>query len=293
MLSLRDIKKRIKSVESTHEITRAMEMVAAAKLKKAQSRVESFRPYAGKMQQMLENLSLASGEVKHPLFDKREVKKIALVIVTSDRGLCGSYNSNVIRAGQEFLKKYNPQDVLIVNVGKKAYNFYKKREWAIKLNYLNLAGNLVLSDVKNITRDLTNLFLSKEADEIHILYTKFFSAMSHRVNLDKFLNIESKGEKNELEADKISTARRVDYIFEPSPEEIFTELLPSYCMTAIRMALAEAFASEQGSRMIAMGGATKNAKEMIEHLTLQRNKARQASITKELLEVVSGAEALK
>ena len=284
MLSLRDIKKRIKSVESTHEITRAMEMVAAAKLKKAQSRVESFRPYASKMQQMLENLSLASGEVKHPLFEKREVKKIALVIVTSDRGLCGSYNSNIIRAGQEFLKKYNPQDVLIVNIGKKAYNFYKKREWAIKLNYLNLAGNLVLSDVKNITRDLTNLFLSKEADEIHILYTKFLSAMSHRVNLDKFLNIESKSEKNELE---------VDYIFEPSPEEIFTELLPSYCMTAIRMALAEALASEQGSRMIAMGGATKNAEEMIEHLTLQRNKARQASITKELLEVVSGAEALR
>ncbi|MCJ7508380.1 MAG: ATP synthase F1 subunit gamma [candidate division Zixibacteria bacterium] len=284
MESLRDIRNRIRSVESTHDITKAMEMVAAVKLRRAQSKAESSRPYALKMQEMLGNLSSASEEITHPLFEKREAKKVALVVISSDRGLCGSYNSNIIRAAQEFIKNYTPQNVMIINVGKKGYDFYRKRGFEIKLKYLSLGGNLVLNNIKSISEDLTKLFLSGEADEIHILYTKFISAMSYRVNLQKFLNIESK-DKDEKEM--------VDYIFEPEPEEIFTELLPRYCSTVIQMALAEAFASEHGSRMIAMGGATKNAEEMIEHLTLQRNKARQASITKELLEVVSGAEALR
>jgi F-type H+-transporting ATPase subunit gamma len=284
MESLRDIRKRIRSVESTHEITKAMEMVAAVKLRRAQSKAESSRPYALKMQEMLGNLSSVSEEITHPLFEKREAKKVALVVITSDRGLCGSYNSNVIRAAQEFIKNYALQNIMMINVGKKGYDFYRKRGFEIKLKYLSLGGNLVLSNIKSISEDLTKLFLSGEADEIHILYTKFVSVMSYRVNLQKFLNIESK-DKDEKEM--------VDYIFEPEPEEIFTELLPRYCSTVIQMTLAEAFASEHGSRMIAMGGATKNAEEMIEHLTLQRNKARQASITKELLEVVSGAEALR
>lgn len=284
MQSLRDIKKRIKSVESTHEITNAMEMVAAVKLKRVQSKLESFKPYAQKMQEMLENLSQASSEVVHPLFEKREVKKTALVIITSDRGLCGSYNSNIIRAAQEFLKKYSPQDVMIVNAGKRGYDVYRKREWEIKLKYLDLSGNLTLGDIKSLSGDLTNLFLSRQADEIHILYTRFISIASYRISSEKFLNIECERRDKRPE---------VDYIFEPDPREIFAALLPSYCMTVIKRVLAESFASEHGSRMIAMGGATKNAEEMIEHLTLQRNKARQASITKELLEVVSGAEALR
>lgn len=284
MQSLRDIRKRIKSVESTHEITKAMEMVSAVKLRRAQAKVESSRPYALKMREMLENLSQASEEITHPLFEKRETEKVALVVITSDRGLCGSYNSNIIRTAQEFIKKYDPQSVSIINIGKKGYDFFKNKQWEVKLKYLNLGGSLVLSGVKSVTDDLTKLFLSGEIDEIHILYTRFISAMSYRLSLDKFLNIESKRGDNQT---------GIEYIFEPSPEEIFTQLLPSYCMTVIQMALAEAFASEHGSRMIAMGGATKNAEEMIEHLTLQRNKARQASITKELLEVVSGAEALR
>ena len=286
MPSLRDIKRRIKSVEGTQQITKAMEMVAAAKLRKAQSRVESSRPYASKMQSMLDNLTKAAAAVVHPLFEKREVKKVALVIISSDRGLCGSYNGNIIRAADEFLKKYEREKVVLVNIGKKGYIYYSKRPREIRLKYLDLGGNLVLSQVKSITNDLVNLYLSGETDEIHFLYTRFISAMTYRVTLEKFLNIESEIEREEKKA-------YLEFIFEPSPEKIFSSLLPNYCMTKVQMALAESFASEHGSRMISMGAATKNAEEMIEHLTLVRNKLRQASITKEMLEITTSAEALK
>ena len=286
MPSLRDIKRRIRSVEGTQQITKAMEMVAAAKLRKAQSKVESSRPYSAKMQSMLDNLTKAAASIVHPLFEKREVKKIALVIISSDRGLCGSYNGNIIRAADEFLKKYEREKVVLITIGKKGYIYYLKRPWEIRLKYLGLGGNLVLSQVKSITSDLVDLFLSGEVDEICFLYTKFISAMTYRVTLEKFLNIESQVEREEKKA-------YLEFIFEPSPEKIFSSLLPNYCMTKVQMALAESFASEHGSRMISMGAATRNAEEMIEHLTLVRNKLRQASITKEMLEITTSAEALK
>jgi F-type H+-transporting ATPase subunit gamma len=286
MPSLRDIRRRIRSVEGTQQITKAMEMVAAAKLRKAQTRVESSRPYASKMQGMLNNLTKAAASFVHPLFEKREVKKVALVIISSDRGLCGSYNSNVFRAVDEFLKRYEKEKAVLVTIGKKGYVHYSKRPWEIRLKYLNLGGNLVLKEVKSITNDLVNLFLSREVDEIYFLYTKFHSAMTYRVTWEKFLNIESRVEKEGKRA-------YLEFIFEPNADKIFSSLLPNFCMTKVQMALAESFASEHGSRMISMGAATKNAKEMIEHLTLIRNKLRQASITKEVLEITTSAEALK
>jgi F-type H+-transporting ATPase subunit gamma len=286
MPSVRDIRRRIRSVSGTQQITKAMEMVAAAKLRRAQSRVESSRPYASKMQSMLENLTKASATIIHPLFEKREVNKTALVIISSDRGLCGSYNSNIIRATDEFLKKYERGKIVLINIGKKGYVYYSKRPWEIRLKYLGLGGNLVLSQVRGITSDLVNLFLSREVDEIYFLYTRFISAMTYRVTLEKFLNIESRVEREERKT-------YLEFIFEPSPEKIFSSLLPNYCMTKVQMALAESFASEHGSRMISMGAANRNAEEMIEHLTLVRNKLRQASITKEMLEITTSAEALK
>jgi F-type H+-transporting ATPase subunit gamma len=286
MPSLRDIRRRIKSVSGTQQITKAMEMVAAAKLRKAQSRVESSRPYASKMQSMLENLTKAAASFVHPLFEKREIKKVALVIISSDRGLCGSYNSNIFRAGDEFLKKYEREKVVLATIGKKGYVYYSKRPWEIRSKYLSLGGNLRLSQVKGITNDLVNLYLFGEVDEIYFLYTKFLSAMTHRVTLEKFLSIESEKEREEKKA-------YLEFIFEPNAEKIFSSLLPNYCMTKVQMALAESFASEHGSRMISMGAANKNAEEMIEHLTLVRNKLRQASITKEMLEITTSAEALK
>lgn len=286
MPSLRDIRRRIRSVQGTQQITKAMEMVAAAKLRKAQSRVESSRPYASKMQSMLDNLTRAAATIDHPLFEKREVNKIALVIITSDRGLCGSYNSNIIRTVDKFLKKYEKEKIVLVTIGKKGHTYYAKRPWRIGLKYLDLGGNLELRQAKSITNDLVDLFLSGEVDEVHFLYTKFLSPMTHRVTLEKFLNIESQVGNEERQA-------YLEFIFEPGPEKIFSSLLPNYCTTKVQMALAESFASEHGSRMISMGAATRNADEMIDHLTLLRNKLRQASITKEMLEITTSAEALK
>ena len=189
MPSLRDIRRRIRSVEGTQQITKAMEMVAAAKLRKAQSRAESSRPYASKMQSMLDNLTKAAAAIVHPLFEKREVKRVALVVISSDRGLCGSYNSNVLRAADGFLKRCEREKVVLINVGKKGYTYYLKRPWEIRLRYLDLGGNLVLSQVKGITGDLVNLFLYGEVDENNFLYTKFLYVMSYRVTMEKFLNI--------------------------------------------------------------------------------------------------------
>jgi F-type H+-transporting ATPase subunit gamma len=286
MSTLRDLRRRIKSVQGTQQITKAMEMVAAAKLRKAQTKLESSRPYASNMQAMLDNLTQASASLVHPLFEKREIKKTGVVVVTADRGLCGSYNHNVTHQADRFLKGYNKASVALVIIGKKGYNYYVKRHWGIRLKYLGLGGNLILTQVKNITNELVNLFLSQEVDEIYFVYTKFLSAASYKVTTEKFLHIESQMKAEGKKA-------YIDYIFEPDPQKIFASLLPNYCMTKVQMALAESFASEHGSRMISMGAATKNAEEMIEHLTLVLNKLRQASITKEMLEITTGAEALK
>ncbi|MCJ7497474.1 MAG: ATP synthase F1 subunit gamma [candidate division Zixibacteria bacterium] len=284
MESLKILKRRIKTVSSTMQLTRAMELVSAAKLRKAQTRLVSSRPYAAKMQTILENLSSASSALTHPLFEKREVRHKGLVIITSDRGLCGSYNVNIFRKAGEFLNTEPQEKIKLILIGKKGVYYYRKRPWEIRSQYLDIGGKLELAKVKEITSNLVNFFLSREVDEIFLLYTRFISTTSYRVALDKFLNIERPEEKNE---------GYLEYIFEPSPEKLFEELLPRYCLTRIQMALSEAFASEQGSRMIAMGAATRNAEEMIENLTLLRNKARQSAITKEMLEIASGVEALR
>lgn len=286
MPTLRDLRRRIRSVQGTQQMTKAMEMVAAAKLRKAQTKLESSRPYASKMQALLDHLMQRATSVAHPLFEKREVKKVGLVIVTADRGLCGSYNHNVIHQADQFLKKYEKERVCLILIGKKGYTYYIKRPWEIRLRYLDMGGNLILAQVKNITNEVVNLFLLQEVDEIYFAYTKFVSAVTYKVTIEKFLNIESQAKVEGKEL-------YIDYIFEPDPHQIFASLLPNYCMTKVQMALAESFASEHGSRMISMGAATKNAEEMIEHLTLVLNKLRQASITKEMLEITTGAEALK
>ena len=284
MESLKILRRRIRSVSSTMQLTRAMELVSAAKLRKAQTKLVSSRPYASKMQTILENLSSASTALTHPLFDKREVKHKGLVIISSDRGLCGSYNVNVFRKAEEFLSQESKNKIKLVLIGKKGFYHYRRRPYEIRLKYIDLGGKLELTRTKEITANLVNLFLSREVDEIFLLYTKFLTVTSYRVALDKFLNIERPEEEEK---------GYIEYIFEPSAEMLFDNLLPRYCLTRVQIALSEAFASEQGSRMIAMGSATRNADEMIDQLTLLRNKARQAAITKEMVEIASGVEALK
>jgi len=282
MATLRDIKRRIRSVQNTRQITRAMEMVAAAKLRRAQSQVEKSRPYTQKMQLILDNLSAASGIVTHPFFEKRDVKNTTLVVITSDRGFCGSFNNNVIRQAEAFLKAPAHQTAELVCVGKKGFTYFKKRRWDIVLSQIDYGGNLDLAKVRRLSSELTRRFLTGETDEIFLLFTRYISMSRHKVILERFLNIEHVADGD----------GSIDYIFEPDPAAIYNDLMPRFAMTKVQTALADSFASEHAARMVAMSAATKNAGEMIDNLILVRNKARQAAITKELLDIVGGAEAL-
>jgi len=285
MQALREIRRRIRSVQNTQQITKAMEMVAAARLKKAQSNVESSRPYSNKLDLLLKNLSRTQTTYSHPLFQKsEEIKNVLLFLITSDRGLCGPFNANIIKQAQSFLEDYEKDRAGLVIVGKKGFNHFRKAQWEIEEKYLGLEGRIISSQLKSMTNLLIELFLSKKYDEVHILYTKFINPATFKVALEKFLNIEPEEKEKKKE---------IEYIFEPNVERIFEVLLPKYCINKIQMTLFESLASEHGSRMTAMSAATKNAEEMIEELTLIRNKLRQAAITKEMLEIASGAEALK
>lgn len=287
MATLRDVKKRIKTVVSTERITRAMEMVAAAKLRKAQQKVEQTRPYSKKMDEMLEHLAAgSSGEIVHPYFEQREIKKQTLVVFTSDRGLCGSFNSNVIRKATKWLAGNQGVDIEIVTVGKRANDFFKRREWPLVENFSDWGGVLEMDKVRRMVSFLTERFVSGQTDRVHLYFTKFISTVRYEIVGADYLPIAPP----EIEPE--SNGVNIDYIFEPDPEAIYSALMPSYATTKMVTTMVESLASEHGSRMMAMGNATTNAGEMIQSLSLEYNKARQGQITKELLEVISGAEAL-
>ncbi len=288
MATLRDVQKRIKSVISTRRITNAMEMVAASKLRRAQQRVEEARPYAAKMEEMLSNLAAgSSGEIIHPYFEERPIKKKTLCVVTSDRGFCGGFNSNIIRLASKWLNENSDFETEILLVGKKSNDYFKRRTFSIASVYMDWGGSLDYDKAKDVVKFLTHRFVTGETDEISILYTRFISMVRFQPSMEKYLPIL----RPEIDEEEAQTS--TDYIFEPDAEDIYAALMPGYATTKMVTALAESFASEHGSRMIAMNAATTNAGDMIESLTLDYNKARQAQITKELLEVVSGAEALK
>ena len=291
MPTLRQVKKRIRSVINTRQITKAMEMVAAAKLRKAQMRIMQVRPYSEKLTTILNHLSAAaSGELSHPFFEKREIKKRTLVLITSDRGFCGSFNANLIRKATGWLADKEPEQTELVLAGKKGVDFFKRRPWEIAGRYIDWSGNLDYGKARELVDLLTNRFLSGQTDEISVIYTQFLSTAKYQIVQVPYLPVEKLGT---LQPEDGGHGAHLEYIFEPSPEAIFTDIMPKYALTKMITALADSFASEHGTRMLAMGAATKNAGEMIEALTLQYNKARQAAITKELLEIVSGAEALK
>lgn len=284
MPSSRDIRRRIRSVQNTQQITRAMQMVAAAKLRRAQQRVEASRPYAAKMKELLEALAAASTGFSHPLLEVRPARREALVLFTSDRGLCGSFNANLIRRAHQKMKQRPASESLLVPVGKKGADHFKSRPYPRGEVFQDWQGNLDFERVKEITRYLSELFLSGQVDRVDLLYTQFISTVSYRVTLEPFLPI--------APPEGLPTSG-ADYIFEPDAPTLYGRLVPAFALTRVQIALAESLASEHGARMFAMSNATTNAKEMIEALTLQYNKARQAAITKEMLEIVGGAEALK
>jgi len=254
-------------------------------------RIMHVRPYSEKLSTILSHLSeAASGELVHPFFEKREVKKRTLVLITSDRGFCGSFNSNLIRRANKWLTDKNQENVELMLVGKKGLDFYKRRQWNIVESFIDWSGNLDYAKARSLVDLLTGRFLDGETDEISVIYTQFLSTARYKMVEVPYLPVDSLEEENKKDEKQKSN---LDYIFEPSPEAIFTDIMPKYALTKMITALADSFASEHGTRMMAMGSATKNAGEMIDALTLQYNKARQAAITKELLEIVSGAEALK
>ena len=290
MATLRDIRRRIRSVESTQKITRAMKLVAAAKLRRAQERLVSARPYAVKMAELLSGLVRRAEGEAHPLLVRRPAARKRLVIITADKGLCGAFNSNILRASLAFLREQGETSIALVVVGKKARDFYRRRQWEVKSEMLGFFDRLAYSHAQELAGGLMQEYLGGEVDEVHLVYNEFRSVAVQRVKREQLLPIESAVAP---EGPGGAEGAAGDYIYEPSPEAILAALLPRHVTTQVYRALMESVAGEYGARMTAMEAATKNAKEMISVLSIQYNKARQERITKELLDIVGGAEALR
>ena len=287
MATLRDIRRRIRSVESTQKITRAMKLVAAAKLRRAQERILAARPYAIKMAELLSSLVARTEGDAHPLLVRRPATRRRLVIITADKGLCGAFNSNVLRASLAFLREAAQTDITLVVVGKKARDFFRRRQWEIKSEMLGFFDRLAYSHAQELADQLMKEYLAGDVDEVHLIYNEFRSVAVQRVTREQLLPIEP------AKAPGVDEAAGGDYIYEPNPDAILAALLPRHVTTQVYRALMESVAREYGARMTAMEAASKNAKEIIGVLTIQYNKARQERITKELLDIVGGAEALR
>lgn len=281
--SLRNLKLRIKSVENTQKITRAMEMVSASKLSRVRNALFLERPYFARLESMtMRLLAGMATTARHPFLEKRTSEgKIVLCIITSDAGLCSVYNYAVMRAAENFIKSLDGNKVALVTVGREGFNYFKKHDFPIVKTYAELYGRYSDSAAQELYADLTGLFLDGKADEVYIAYTHFTSTLRLKPNIVKFLNLDyARGEKRE-------------FIVEPDMDRLISNIVPAYLSEKIRLAFLDALTSEHASRMIAMKMATDNARDLIDTLTLLRNKARQAAITKEILEVVMSAEALK
>jgi F-type H+-transporting ATPase subunit gamma len=281
--TLRDIRRRIRSVRSTAQITKTMEMVSAAKLRRSQTAVESARPYGEQLREVLANLSSASGDVLHPAFARREAKRRAIVLITSDRGLCGAFNVNLTKTVEQLVRETSVPTSLVL-LGKKGSAYFRRRNASVLESNSELGGAASWKFAEEMSRNLTGRFMAGEIDEIDLVYTHFKSALHRTIIVEPYLPLGRV-------AAKVGEQR--DYLYEPSPEGILERIVPYFLAMRLYMALAESSASEHGARMVAMGSATKNANEMIQNLTLHMNRTRQATITRELVEIVAGAEALK
>ena len=287
MATLKIIRKRISSVRNTQQITKAMKMVSAAKLRRAQDAAVAARPYAEKMTELLKNVAARVSSEAHPLLQAREEKKIQLVLFTSDRGLCGGYNANLIRAAEAFIRKNAEKEVELTLVGRKGADHFRRRRASIVDRYIGILAPPADELAAEIGQKLMARFINGETDAVYILYSRFRSALSQVPTLEKLLPV-ALSETSDIEAQQLT-----EYLYEPGIEQLLASLLPRITDVAMQRALLEATASEHGARMTAMDSATSNASKMIGSLTLQMNRARQASITRELMEIVGTAEALK
>jgi F-type H+-transporting ATPase subunit gamma len=283
MAALLDIRRRIRSVKSTQQITRAMKMVAAARLRRAQDRIFNARPYANQMMTMLSSVAARTTDRCHPLLVERPIQRQLLVLVTADRGLCGAFNTNLIRAAQAYLDEHRNQEVSIVTVGRKGRDYFVKRPVKVIGEHVNIFGRLEFAQSQPISKRIIEFYTEEKVDSVDFIYNEFKSVMTQRVMVERYLPIKpitpAQGES------------LIDYIYEQPPLEIFNALLPRYVEIEVYRALLESQAAELAARMTAMDAATNNAKEMIDNLTLYMNRVRQAQITREIIEVVSGAAA--
>lgn len=285
MAAMRDIRRRIKTVKNIQQITKALEMVAAARLQKAEQRARAAHAYADEIEVVMGHLASVSESIEHPLIEVREIKKVGVVLITSDRGMAGSYNSNVIRRVQSIAGGYDKEQTVLITVGKKGRQVFGKLGYEIIGEYPMPSSEVSLIEAKDIAKSIRTLFEEKRIDTAHVVYTKFHSTAVHKVTDVQLLPVTPHA---------VEWGSRVEeYLFEPRPEILLGNLITRYVDTEVYRAMLDSLASEHGARMTAMHSATENAVEMIDRLTLDLNRARQAAITKELAEIVSGAEALK
>lgn len=289
MATLRDILRKIDAVKKTRQITRAMNMVAAARLRTTQAKMENFDPYAGKFSEVLENLASRIDPEIHPLLNKKEqVSKVELLHFTSDRGLCGSFNMSLISKGAKWVKDQQTKglDYALTLVGRKGRDWFRKRDFNISASHISIYGSVDIAFVNQMAKDLTDRYLSDEIDEAHMIYSRFISMAKQEPTLVQLIPIvPPQGEKDSEDM--------AEYLCEPNAEALLIELLPKHLSVQIFNAFLQSETSENAARMAAMDNATKNCSDMVENLTLVYNKARQAAITAELMDIVGGAEALK
>jgi len=288
MASLRDIQRRIRSVKNTQQITKAMKAVSASKLKKAQAAMMAARPYANKLVSVISSLAARTSRENHPLLAVRGTRRVEFVVLTSDRGLCSSFNTNIMKRTVALFaeKKAENCDITLNVIGRKGRDFLKRREYALRKDWTGISGRLNYAQASMVAQEIIENYINAEVDEVYLIYNEFKSAMTQTVITTKVLPVEPEESTGD-------TASMGDYMYEPSAETVMETLLPKHVEFQLYRALLESEASELGARMSAMDSASKNAKDMIARLTLQYNKARQAAITKELMEIIGGAEALK
>ena len=287
MASLKSIKKRIVSVKNTRQITKAMKMVSAAKLRRAQENVVAARPYAKKLGEVLQSLAAnLEGDI-HPLLEKREAKKLLLIVLTSDRGLCGGFNSNLCKAADRFIKEKKDtfEQISIMTVGRKGYEFLKSR-YTIYKNFANVLAKPNYQTAAMLAQEVIDGFVAEEYDQVELLYNSFRTVMTQDITFEQMLPV---AQEESVDSDETPA----EFIYEPSVSDLLAEILPKNIEVQIFKAMLETVAGEHGARMTAMDSASKNANEMIGKLTLQYNRARQAAITTELMEIISGSESIK
>jgi F-type H+-transporting ATPase subunit gamma len=291
MPTLRDIRKRLKAIQSTKKITAAMKMVAAAKMRKVQDRMLNFRHYASRMQTVLSDLARVSEREIHPLLYLRPRKTVEVIILTSDKGLCGAFNTNILKAGAKYINslKKDGVEVSVNAVGRKARDYFRRRNVPLRKQWLGLSGRITYANAQEIASDLSENYINETFDEVIVIYNEFKSMISQKVTSMKLLPLGSIAGEGEQKGE----AMTADYLYEPTRAAIFERLLPKYIEIQIYRALLESSAAEEASRMTAMENATKNCSEMITKVTLLANKVRQAGITKDLMDIVGGVEALK